>query len=78
MKTGQTFPQRCPGLPAGAGVKGTLFLISELNGIFNLGLGSELGFDRMGDCESAPEKPIVLMTGWSHIIREGNILADRG
>jgi hypothetical protein len=32
----------------------------------------------MGDCESTPEKPRVLMIGSSHIIREGDILADRG
>ncbi len=51
------------------------FLISKL-GIFNLGLGSEPGFDRMIDRESLPEKPRIHLIGSLHVIREG--LADKG
>jgi hypothetical protein len=53
-------------------------LISELNGFLNLGLGSEPGFDRMNEGEAVPEKPRILMIGSSHVVREADILADRG
>jgi hypothetical protein len=53
-------------------------LISELNGFFNLGLGSEPGFDRMNEGEAVPEKPRILMIGSSHVVKEADILADRG
>jgi hypothetical protein len=53
-------------------------LIGELNGIFNLGLGTEPGFDRMCEIDAMQEKPRILMIGSSHVIREADILADRG
>ena len=53
-------------------------LINELNGMFNLDLGKEPGFDRM--CDNAPvvDRPRILLIGSSHVVREGDILADRG
>jgi hypothetical protein len=53
-------------------------LISELNGMFNLDLCKEPGFDRLTDSEPAAAKPRILMIGASHVVREGEILADRG
>jgi hypothetical protein len=53
-------------------------LINELNGMFNLDLCKEPGFDRLVDSEPAVSKPRILMIGASHVVREGEILADRG
>jgi hypothetical protein len=53
-------------------------LISELNGLFNLDLCKEPGFDRLTDSEPVAAKPRILMIGASHVVREAEILADRG
>ncbi len=53
-------------------------LINELNGMFNLDLGKEPGFDRMSDNAPVADRPRILLIGSSHVVREGEILADRG
>jgi hypothetical protein len=51
-------------------------LVTELNSLFNLGLGSETVHDRLFVDDSLPRR--YLCVGGSHAINEGNNLADRG
>jgi hypothetical protein len=53
-------------------------LINELNGMFNLDLGKEPGFDRFSENAPVADRPRILLIGASHVVREGDILADRG
>jgi hypothetical protein len=46
--------------------------------LFNLDLCREPGFDRLTDSEPAAAKPRILIIGASHVVREAEILADRG
>jgi len=51
-------------------------LVTELNNLYNLGLGSDTIHDRMFVDESRPRR--YLCIGGSHAFNEGNNLADRG
>jgi hypothetical protein len=53
-----------------------LSLVTELNNLFNLGLGCDTVHDRMFVDESRPRG--FLCIGGSHAFKEGNNLADRG
>jgi hypothetical protein len=53
-------------------------LTKELNGLYNLGLGTDPSTDRLIETPIKTGKPKVLMIGASHVEREALILADRG
>jgi len=53
-------------------------LTKELNGLYNLGLGTDPSTDRLVETPVCTGKPRVLMIGASHVEREALILADRG
>jgi hypothetical protein len=53
-------------------------LTRELNGLYNLGLGTDPSTDRLVEAPINTGKPRVLMIGASHVEREALILADRG
>jgi hypothetical protein len=53
-------------------------LISELNGFYNVGLCTDPIFDRHCEHVSRVVKPPILMIGASHVIKEADILSDRG
>jgi hypothetical protein len=53
-------------------------LTRELNGLYNLGLGTDPSTDRLVEAPINTGKPRVLMIGASNVEREALILADRG
>ena len=53
-------------------------LITDLNGLYNLGLGDDPSVDRLCEVKTPDLKPNILLIGASHVSREGDILADRG
>jgi hypothetical protein len=70
----------CGAQPAGIELEKSLIgaLTSELNSLYNLGLGSETIHDRLEDGEQDPPTRRYLFIGGSHAIKEGNAMADRG
>ncbi len=53
-------------------------MIQDLNGLFNLGLGTDPCLDRLESSGEVTPPKKILVIGGSHAIREGKVLADRG
>jgi len=69
----------CGAQPVDSELEKTLIgaLITELNSLFNLGLGKDTIHDRLIEVQDAPARR-YLFIGGSHAATEGNVMADRG
>ena len=53
-------------------------LLTELNGLFNLGLDTDPSLDRLCNNDGGSVPVRFLMVGGSHALKEGEVIADRG